>query len=64
MFGKRDKYRQRLPQVPINLPIVFKIGKISKLRVVSSQEKAASYILLAKKEHLGVLFTIFVTSFA
>ena len=58
MFRKRKNW-QRLPELLINLPIVFKIGKINKIRVVSCQEKAASYMLLTKNGRLGLLFTIF-----
>ena len=38
--------------------IGFKIEKIKTNRVVSCQEKAASYMLLTKNERLGLLFTI------
>ena len=55
----KEKNWQRLPELLINLPIVFKIGKINKIRVVSCQEKAASYMLLTKNGRLGLLFTIF-----
>ena len=57
--GKKKTNWQRLPELLINLPIIFKIGKINKFRVVSCQEKAASYMLLTKNERLGLLFTIF-----
>ena len=49
----KEKNWQRLPELLINLPKVFKIGKINKIRVVLCQEKAASYMLLTKNEHLG-----------
>ena len=42
---------QRLPELLMNLQIVFKIGKINKIRVVSCQEKSALYMLLTKNEH-------------
>ena len=57
-FVKEKKW-QRLLELLINLPIVFKIGKINKIRVVSCQEKAASYMLLTKNKPLDSLFTIF-----
>ena len=60
----KEKKLQRLPQLPINLPIVFKICKINKISVVLCQEKAAYYIILTKNEHLGVLFTAFVAFLA
>jgi len=46
------------------LPIVFKIGKINKIRVLLCQEKAASHNLFTKNKHLGLLFTIFVAFLA
>ena len=54
-FVKEKKW-QRLPELLLNLPVVFKIGKIN---VVSCQEKAASYMLLTKNKRLDSLFTIF-----
>ena len=60
----KEKNWKRLPELLINLPKVFKFGKINKVRVVSCQEKAASYMLLTKNEHLGLLFTIFVAFLA
>ena len=59
-YVSQKKNWHRLPELLINLPIVFKIGKINKLCFVSCQEKVASYMVLTKNEHLGLLFTIFV----
>ena len=50
---------QRLLQLPKNLPIVFKLGKINKIRFVSCQKKAAFWILFTKNGHLVPLFNIF-----